>query len=603
MTTTTGNELGEIAKHSTEPRVERESNPQQQRLETLSQRFPPELIDHIVDHLHDDKKSLIQCSRTSRLFAHATSYHLFRTVRIATVRHCVDFRELVWSSLHPHSSNSTPLSSPSPSTSLPLPAPEATRHRTVPSNLRHTHLHSHFEHGNTLSHTRHTATPPYDVSVTGWDLSKFVRKIEFYSLDPLSPIEEYVSEAIKLVKILPRIREVTFGVWMQSAGMEQIGRAFAAVPVNDSHHSYPTNPPLSVASTTTAISETRTSQSSGSDPLKVHLELVDFESVRTFADFLGSFGGRLRELSLSNVAFGGDGGTGKGGIDDACCLPGIECVYLGYDVVVRQKAFGLNGPTMGTMMNMDLLFGMSAIDKPHDTCDILERIAPNVSELHLFRDDVGDVCMSMDIGPKTSRTLRLPQFRKLKSVTMCVPGPHWSDLIYEIAAWFARVESCEEIADFTCRDGHASPSSLTVTPLSSLPSNNTATRVDCYEGRKRTRVKFFYPVRKGDVDWQKLERAVLGEGIEGQEGGYDCSRFGNHGGGIERESASGNGNDQVQEMLMRISQVGAHGAGGSCSARSKASSVWVEVGSGMAVEVRRELGRLDRLGLLQVNCK
>jgi hypothetical protein len=43
----------------------------------------------------------------------------------------------------------------------------------------------------------------------------------------------------------------------------------------------------------------------------------------------------------------------------------------------------------------NLLFGTSAIDQTYDICNILERIAPNVSELQLFRDDDGsDVCMS-----------------------------------------------------------------------------------------------------------------------------------------------------------------------------------------------------------------
>lgn len=42
---------------------------------------------------------------------------------------------------------------------------------------------------------------------------------------------------------------------------------------------------------------------------------------------------------------------------------------------------------------MDILFGTPALDKTYDVCDILESIAPNVSELQLFRDDVGETLM------------------------------------------------------------------------------------------------------------------------------------------------------------------------------------------------------------------
>jgi hypothetical protein len=45
--------------------------------------------------------------------------------------------------------------------------------------------------------------------------------------------------------------------------------------------------------------------------------------------------------------------------------------------VVKPKVPGLDGPTMG---NADDLFGAP------DVCNILESIAPNVSELQLFRD-------------------------------------------------------------------------------------------------------------------------------------------------------------------------------------------------------------------------
>ena len=202
---------------------------------------------------------------------------------------------------------------------------------------------------------------------------------------------------------------------------------------------------------------------------------------------------------------------------------------------------------------------------------------------------------SVHPGSRTNRTLRLPRFLKLKSVTMCVPGPYWSDLIYEITSWFARSECCEEIAGPACRSGRAS--SL-FTP--SLPSTNPATSA---VGWKRTRIKFCYSVGKGDVDWRKLESAALGEDFEG----YDCSAFGNHGGGAECESGlgGGNGNDHVQVLMEINPGVENRGAGGRQGARFTTGSLWVEVGGGSGVfgEIRRKLGRLDRLGLLQVSCR
>jgi hypothetical protein len=107
--------------------------------------------------------------------------------------------------------------------------------------------------------------------------------------------------------------------------------------------------------------------------------------------------------------------------------------------------------------------------------------------------------------------LQLPRFRRLKSVTMHVPGPCWSDLIYEIVAWFARDKKLTgEIADPAC---HAS--SASVAP--SLSSTGSATRAGRREDWKRTMIRFSYPVRKGDVDWRKLESAALGEDLEGQD--------------------------------------------------------------------------------------
>lgn len=173
-----------------------------------------------------------------------------------------------------------------------------------------------------------------------------------------------------------------------------------------------------------------------------------------------------------------------------------------------------------------------------------------------------------------------------------VPGPRWSDLIYEIAAWFARDEKLAgEIADHpACQDDHAS-ASFSVT--SSPPSPSSATRAGRWENWKNTRIRFDYPVRKGEVDWRKLESAVLGEDFEAErlDGEYDCAGFGNHGGGA--------GRNDVDELM------GINRGKGGCSRRLSAGSLWVEVGHGSAGlgELKGELARLDQLGLLQVSCR
>ena len=164
--------------------------------------------------------------------------------------------------------------------------------------------------------------PTCDVLAVGWDISKFVRKVEFLRLDSQSTVEEYVSEAVKLVGVLPRIREVLFGWWTETHGLEKIGRAFATSS-STGHRNQPSS-----SASTSAPSETRVEHRHTSDPLKLHLELVDFDSARTFLDLLGSFGGRLRELSLTSVTV--EGGNGKDATEGRC-FPGLESVCLGYD--------------------------------------------------------------------------------------------------------------------------------------------------------------------------------------------------------------------------------------------------------------------------------
>jgi hypothetical protein len=299
-----GNELGGIENQTAEPwQPERDPHLQQPRQQQPQSSaspppFPPELIDHIVDHLHDDKQSLVQCSMTSGAFSRAAGYHLFRTVSVPSVRRCVQFQELIRSSSHPISSTS---SSPLP----PPPPPSTSSASTPPLTPLTVHAHA----------------SACDISRAGWDISKFVRKIEFHRLDLQSPIEEYVSEAVKLVMMLPRIRDIVFGWWGQTNGLEKIGQAFATA----GHNNHPSNLPLSSVS---ANSETRIEQTHPGGPLRLHLELVDFASVPAFLDVLGAFGGRLKELSLTSVTFGS--GQRKDDVEGRC-LPGLESVCLGYD--------------------------------------------------------------------------------------------------------------------------------------------------------------------------------------------------------------------------------------------------------------------------------
>ena len=44
--------------------------------------LPPELIDQVIDYLHDDKQTLRSCSLLCRLFVPSARFHLFRTVVI-----------------------------------------------------------------------------------------------------------------------------------------------------------------------------------------------------------------------------------------------------------------------------------------------------------------------------------------------------------------------------------------------------------------------------------------------------------------------------------------------------------------------------------------
>ena len=90
--------------------------------------------------------------------------------------------------------------------------------------------------------------------------------------------------------------------------------------------------------------------------------------------------------------------------------------------VVKPKGFGPDGPTMG---NMGGLFGRPAIDKPLDVCDILELIAPNVSELQLFKNDVGEVYTLCESLAQCFVFVFFPS-----RFSLVLRDPIWDDMFY-----------------------------------------------------------------------------------------------------------------------------------------------------------------------------
>lgn len=55
--------------------------------------LPPELIDIVLDHLHDDKLTLTQCALVSRIWVSASHYHLFLRT---TLRFCAEIEDEKW---------------------------------------------------------------------------------------------------------------------------------------------------------------------------------------------------------------------------------------------------------------------------------------------------------------------------------------------------------------------------------------------------------------------------------------------------------------------------------------------------------------------------
>ncbi|KAM6503363.1 hypothetical protein JOM56_000306 [Amanita muscaria] len=52
-------------------------------MHSLRRKFPPELIDAVVEHLSDDFRTLKSCCLASSIFVHSTQARLFRSVQIS----------------------------------------------------------------------------------------------------------------------------------------------------------------------------------------------------------------------------------------------------------------------------------------------------------------------------------------------------------------------------------------------------------------------------------------------------------------------------------------------------------------------------------------
>lgn len=52
-------------------------------LSSINSRLPGEMIDRVIDHLHDDKRSLSACSLVCTLWQPASRFHLFRHVKLS----------------------------------------------------------------------------------------------------------------------------------------------------------------------------------------------------------------------------------------------------------------------------------------------------------------------------------------------------------------------------------------------------------------------------------------------------------------------------------------------------------------------------------------
>lgn len=60
--------------------------------------IPPELSDHIIDFLHDDRRALKACSLTCRTWYPTSRYHLWRKVHLHSLEGCQTFTQILQSS-------------------------------------------------------------------------------------------------------------------------------------------------------------------------------------------------------------------------------------------------------------------------------------------------------------------------------------------------------------------------------------------------------------------------------------------------------------------------------------------------------------------------
>jgi hypothetical protein len=68
----------------------------------MSSSLPPEILDHIVDHLHDEPVALKACCVTSKSWIHRTRVHLFACVEFSALKPYVE----LWKQAFPDPSNS-----------------------------------------------------------------------------------------------------------------------------------------------------------------------------------------------------------------------------------------------------------------------------------------------------------------------------------------------------------------------------------------------------------------------------------------------------------------------------------------------------------------
>lgn len=72
------------------------------RLESRSPKFPPEITDMIIHHLHKHKPTLVACSAVSRSFIPLSRHYLFREIILRKVSALLDLLDSPFSTITPH---------------------------------------------------------------------------------------------------------------------------------------------------------------------------------------------------------------------------------------------------------------------------------------------------------------------------------------------------------------------------------------------------------------------------------------------------------------------------------------------------------------------